>query len=370
MRYLATTVLLGCLLAVGCGTGSGGGSGPEALFVGDYWAFEVSAPRFGSTVGRTFQTSWGIGTSDGVSNLALDFEWSEAEYYNVRECTYTIGTDHALRIECAYPIESVVGGIEPLGRVGVGGTVGDWDPPRVAIFLARIGTFDDATIAGTYHLAGVTQHPATNYGSNVLSDCRLTFDGYGFLDATDFTWTAWNSRRTETPPSTLTYAVGAEGGLWMDDLEGDPLLRGGVLAGGALAIAVGSCGDWDEDNLYVLVRESQGLTAASLDGEWWMVGFQSDFRGVRSFTGVFTADGSGGCGFEGQENHDLTVGSAGPFAWLYRVLPDGELQLTDPDGRQLVGGLSGDRAFFAVAGGGWDPMQEHGQAWFLFGVRR
>lgn len=368
MRRLALLALLVCLVAA-CGTG-GEDPGPEALFVGDYWAFEVSAPRYGRTMGRTFLSGWGQGVSDGRSSFTLDYEWCEADYYDHLDCTYAVGDDRSLQVDGVYPFGVMAGGIEAFGRVGIAGSVERFHSARVAIYLARIGAFDDSTIAGTYRLAGVTQHPWVPYASNAVSDCRLTFDGYGFLDATDYTWTAWNNRRTETPPATLTYSVDDDGRLWMDDLEGNPLCRGGVLAGGDLALAVGSGGEWDTDNLYVLVRESQGMASADLDGAYWMVGFKSDFQGVRSFTGVFSADGAGGCGFEGEENHIGTVGPAASLAWLYRVLPDGELTLTDPEGRQLVGGLSQGGTYFAVAGGGWDAVQEHGQAWFLFGVRR
>ena len=359
MRHFTAIASSLVLLLAGCGSG---GEDPPDLFVGTYWNVAL-ATWMSSSDRESVSRIWGRSTSDGAGGIA-DVTHSATDEVIEVSGDYTLGEDHRLGITIGAWGEE--GGLDALGRCAVTHHLRAGTDVGLSILLARIGAFDDGTLAGTYHLAGAGRRPRDQGSFHALSGSRLTFDGNGGYTASPVTVTERGWFREEEAATGLVYEVASDGELTMVDHTGVNSLHGGVLAGGEVAVGIG--GDTVEQDtvLYALVRTASGLSAERLFGNYWAVAIERTPDGFRSAFYTLTADGAGTCWLAGRENRDGVVGTADSFEGSYTVAPDGALTLTLGDGTTLVGGLSRDGQFFAAAGGAAEGDAPH----FLVAVAR
>ena len=378
MRALTTSVAwlalgLGLVLGgPGCG-GGGAGPGapvdPAALFAGTYgfMSFGANASPPGS---ESWSAGWGTVDADGVGEFDAA-TWANVEGTQSSSSTpgldYTVDAARVWRwhFPSAPGNELVQGGITADGSV-VGGAVHPAAADPAWLVLVRRGgaAFTNASLSGRYRIGSILFSAGS--GSCSVHHGYIDFDGLGPPgDAAGVV--RENEGGVVSLPGTIiaTYTVAATGAVTMNFPFG-LALQGTLLAGGDLLVLSGfDAGVPASPWALVLVRESSGVTDATLTGNYFALGFSDRLTSglYACQTGTIAANGAGNFTInwtEHQEGTSVPVSTAATYA----TMPDGRLHVTKTGGETLEGGVSGDGRFAVVAGGrvaGEDP-----ELWFLF----
>jgi hypothetical protein len=129
-------------------------------------------------------------------------------------------------------------------------------------------------------------------------------------------------------------------------------VEGGVVNGSSAAIWGGSTTDTTAPSVLVAVKHAASSTVATLQGAYWIVSIQRDpiTDEFVSFHGTATADGAGGISLLVTTNTEGVLAAQPLQSTAYAVTASGQLTI-DPANSALVGGVSQDGSFAAVAGG-------------------
>jgi cysteine-rich repeat protein len=339
---------------------------PAALFDGTYF-YQALAGNF---TGPTGYSWWGDLTADGVSEITGGtLEWNDGvggtSSGPVPVVSYTVDAARRMTWPGGGPF-NVQGGIAADGSVATLSSIGALGWPVLSILVRRGGTFDLASLNGTYHLSG--------FCSAGIVDVSLwgsaTFDGLGGVNQT-FTENGNGSLIGPIPSTPETYTVSADGTTTLT-FGSSITTQGGILPGGDLVVLTGSTVAAPVINcLFVLIRQSAAASASTLSGNYHIGAFFADAPpapppNYSSFTGTGSSDGVNTLttNVGGTINVD---GAVGPFPPVvvndaYAVSADGTLTLTTA-GTTLVGAVSPTGAYAVVAGG--TTAGSLPQLWFL-----
>lgn len=354
MRAAWTCVLV-ALLALGLVPGTTGcGSGgavvvvpPGALFTGPYFLLAFLGDDDTPDEGRAI---WGDFSADGAGGMSFGAASSNANGVTASggggAGLYTLDASGVLEWQTPSALPFYRGGLSSDGAVCGLTSVSAPLPPLLVLGLRRGGTFDAASLAGTWHAVGFS------YDHGALLDVSwwgtVDFDGAGTGTASRTTNTAGGIAGPAMNAG--AYVVAPDGTLHYTHF-GAPL-QGGILAGGGLAVLTGTttAGGWP--TLLILVRAATAATAATLTGTYHAVGMEAPNAGVpewRSYLTTAAADGAGSITIHtGLSNSDGMVAAQPGGTTTYGVAANGALTVA---GGTQVGGVSASGRFAAFAGG-------------------
>jgi hypothetical protein len=364
MRRLASRLswTLGLALAA-CGGTPGADPGATtvpvaaaSLFSGTY---QVVSP--GGTQGPAEEvvTLWGSAMADGIGSSSWTLAMNDGGVVNppaaMGDMPFVVHDDRSMAFELAPHVSFADGGISEDGALAVLASVWAGMSPRLFLLARREGVFNDASLNGLYRLAG---HLASVPGlSNAAAWADVTFDGLGGGTAT----LALDNEGVIVGPAVLpiVYAVSADGQLTLE--IGALAVEGSLAAGGDVVLVGGGTNAGEFPSAFALVRAGAAMSDADFDGVYFAAALwhESATNEYHSFTGTLHPDGAGSATLFGTDNEEGVVTAMPADGATFTVAPDGALVLTTSGGDVLVGGLTQDGRYAALAGGtnaGADPI--------------
>lgn len=326
-------------------------------FEGDYFLSLFDGLAFGTP---TALSQWGSLRADGAGNVSsgvvlTNDSGSIGGPIPLPPIEYTISQANRLSTPGAVPL--LEGGIAESGRAAALGLVGEGDPTGFML-LGRSGEeiSTNASFAGGYHVCAFSFDPVTGEDEVLWGTLHANGSGRGTAS------TSRNLAGDVTGPaaSNLTYVVLPDGTLTL--LWRGLALRGGLLAGGELALASGGTEAGTRPCVAVLVREGQGLSQATFQGTYHFVSLAGTAGGPgprwTTSTGTALVDGGGriviGEALTNADGRIENVGSGGRLDYV-----------VGPDGRfESAGGRVALRGGIVSAGdyGCWAGSLERGEA--------
>ncbi|GEM_PF-1333394 len=303
LRWGLVLLTLGVAMLImgGCGSDS---SSPEIVYdngrlTGDYYVANYQNVNYVRFAEANFV---------GDGNLTFEHLINTEGPLESGSGTYTVRQDG----RCTF-------GDDAIGMTNANGTVGSWvgiypgDDNEFMVFVKVASGMTAASIAGEYYF--------TIYeGGNTVHFGEAEFDGNDEV----FLETLVSS---EIPGSgTEEYAIEADGKITISsDLTGAMDATGNVMAG----ISVN---EPDENGICVMIKKSSGMTAADLNGEYYLTNF---FYGNMVAFGTVSFDGIGSATYSViASSEDDAQGGTLP----YTVLSSGILEIGDI----ITGAVSSD----------------------------
>jgi hypothetical protein len=347
-RSVFAVLLASSLAACGGGSSTPLLQSPDSRFAGPYAFVGIAGEQNGA---ETITASWGEAEADGQGAVTL--EWHSNVLGVIvdglpEEVPYSISSDRVLEVvPILHGIAAYRGGITEEGDVAAMSTSLGGLQPGLVVFGRKEGAYDLTSLTGTYRFArygGVVLGP-----SNVAGWGTVTFDGLGGGTAT----TSSNQEGFVFGPAApaITYQVGVDGAMRLD-LGGGVIVEGQISANGDLLLLSGGTVADANPATYVLVRQGAGMSDEDFDGQYFVVALLHDpaTNSYASFTGVFLADGAGNGDMLGLLDSDGDVSLPPGETSTTSVAADGTVTLTTLGGDTLVGGISPDGRFAALAG--------------------
>jgi hypothetical protein len=344
------------LAFAGCGgSGSGGGS---AAFGVEHWnghhhLVSIEGPGTG-LVTDTVVTRWGVAALDGAGSLEAtgmrnaDGSVSPSLSIPGLDRTYTVAPDREIVVE-TLGSPFLRGGISLGGDIAIASPVAADAGPALHVFGRRAGAFGLFPLSGTWRLAALSYVAGASVQGAFFGTVTLDDAGDGTLTA------ATNSEGTIIASSSapVTYLVFADGSMRLA-VPGGIALEGGLVRSGNVILLAGGTSDPENPTLFLLVREAASPSLSSLQGEWFLAGWQFDVS-AGTFAGV---EGRAVADAAGTLTADLVRNAAGTYTDLppqsatLSLGAGGTLTLTlGGSGDVLVGGLSPEHDFAILAGG-------------------
>jgi hypothetical protein len=354
-RFLASVAACVLPWLAGCGGSDGGGSTTVvtvAHWNGHYHHVAIDGPTAGA-FGPTVLTYWGVAAFDGAGSLettvTLNGDGSVSPGLPIRgfDSDYTVAPDREIVIE-ALAVPALRGGISFDGDVAIASSVAAGAGPSLRLFGRRRGTFRPFPLTGTWrvcalnYLFGATLQGAF-FGSVVFDDT-----GSGTMTAgTNAEGTIFGAAA-----AAVSYGVAADGTMQFD-FGGGLSLEGGLVRGGNVILLAGGTLDTQNPSLFVLVREAPEPSLASLQGGWFLAGWQFDVAGgvFAGVEGRAVADAVGNLTADLVRNTMGTYTALPPQSATWSLGAGGALTLTLGAGDVLAGGLSPEHDFAVVSGG-------------------
>lgn len=356
-RRVATCLaLLGLLLGLAaglpaCGGGGGddgGGGGLNALMRGGYYVFALEGEEDppGTYLVRS---SYGSVTFDGIETVFGSLAYNENGVTGGPETVleeYYIGTGGVISLEGSSGAFAL-GGISRDARVGVLGTRLDDERPQILAVARRGSGFSEASLSGGFHVVSWDFD-----GAKVHRGLAGMLNAAGGNATLEYDTVNENGMQELGFDDAVAYAVNANGSFtW--NAAATPDFTGQLVASGEFGIAHAT--SMGPAHL-ALIRETAGASEATLDGEYFLVGFRynSAGTGYTSETGRLYPNGAGGGSWSLTFNDSgMITGQGGPLT-QYTVQGNGELSVTF-DGIEAEGGVSADGRFAILGGGGSGP---------------
>jgi hypothetical protein len=366
MRAWLVSIAVGALAgALILGTGACGSGGGGAVVAGDPLAGTYFLAIFTAEDGMpdTGRCLWGTFDADGSGVIGGGLTSSNENGMVSGPMSSGSGGDYVIgagnRISIIFGgMAGLTGGIAPDGGAAALSSAISPLSPAWYLMCRREGSFGLGSLTGVWHFVLFAYDAAAM--KDVARWGKITFDGGG--GAAVMRMNNVSGAVSTTLPAVGNYFVGGDGTLDFT-LVGEPF-KGGICAGGDLAILGGSTMAGGNPSILLLVRGSAAATAATFAGTYHAVAFEAPVGGVpewRSVTTTMAADGAGALDIHaGLQSEDGAVSAFAPSSTTYGVAADGALTVS---GGSLVGGVSptGDFAIYAGGtAGGSAP-----QAWFL-----
>jgi hypothetical protein len=352
LRPLVIALLLGIGLSLtSCGGGGGGGTTPppgtpNALLSGSYFAWVMAAEDdAGGDIGIT---TWGTLVADGAGGLTGSVTENEGGIVSgpvpTPALAYAIAADRATTLTSG-GTETYEGWTNASGTLTTLASTTAGEPPAMLAFLKLGSGITNADLAGDYHLLGLSLTPG---GSTLSAWGSATFDAVG---AGNYSFAAPGAVNLEGAVSsgtgsTLAYTLASDGSFtWT--LAGSTPFEAALLEGGEMFVAIGATSG-GETSVFVGIRKTAGATAATLDGDYQLIGLERDGGGFSSLTGTIAADGVSAFSATFSKNSDGVLSTSGPDAGTYSVAADGRTVITGGD--PLEGGVAASGNVACVAG--------------------
>jgi hypothetical protein len=353
--------VLALLTACG-GSGDGGGGGDvvppigvidDSVFQGDYFTALTAG---GHGLGAEGRGGTGVMVADGagvvvhsqtINDSGVVFGPGTSPY------GFDVAADGSLELSIAATVFAR-GGISADGRCALLGTVAPGLSPGFLVLHRREGQFANASLSGDYRLVSFQFAPVT--GASLAFTGLVTFDGGGVMTGSA-TLNSMGALLVGPLPASA-YSVVADGTSVLTLGAAD--VEGGVLSGGAVAVWAGSTTATENPAIHVAVKAGATAGLSTLQGEYWAVAIRRDpvTDDFTSLTGTVTSDGVGGVTLLATANTEGVITVDPPQPTTYLLSATGQLTI-DPAGSVLVGGVTQDGSFAAVAGGtspGSDPI--------------
>jgi hypothetical protein len=239
------------------------------------------------------------------------------------------------------------GGLSTDGRCALLCSVSPGAFPGIIVLHRREGQYANASLSGAYRFVAFSFFTVTASSSSVTAS--VLFDGVGGMTGSATVNSMGTVLAGSLPAS--TYSVIADGTSVLA-LGVTSVVEGGVVDGGSAAIWGGSTTGTSSPAMFVAVKEAASTTVATLQGAYWAVAIERDpvSDEFRSLHGTATADGAGGLTLLATVNTEGVLAPEPLQSTVYAVTASGQLTI-DPAGSALVGGVTQDGSFAAVAGG-------------------
>jgi hypothetical protein len=350
-RALHGLAVLTLTALTACGGSGGGGGAPvavvlgDATFNGDYFAvFKVGGRR---TVTESLATT-GILLADGAGaavHSQLINEGGSVSGPTTSDYGFDVAADGTIELSVAATV-FMRGGIASDGTCALLGTALPGSLPGILVLARRQGLHDVPSLSGAYHYVGM----AFSFlgSSSIATTGSAAFDGAG---AATMSVTLNGMGMIVGPFSgPATYSVIADGTSTLTIATSD--LEGGVFAGGQAAIWGGSTTAGPGPEIGVAVKEATSAGLATLQGAYWLVLLERDpvSDDFRSLHGTAMADGAGNLTLLATSNTEGVLAAEPLQTTTYSVGAAGKLAV-DAGGSLLVGGVTQDGSFAAIAGG-------------------
>lgn len=345
LRKALSLILVSALLpACGSSRSSRNGGPPAPSISGDFNRVALSGDdTSGVEIGRAGTSSF---QSIGVYTETSTVNTSGVIGSTTDSGTFSVSVGRALSWINGGGVAHT-GGVLNLENVAISSATGASSNPGIAIDLKKGGgSFNNATLSGSYYNVGFAFHPPGNYHYTFTG--LLTFDGLG----------AWSASMTGNTDGTVSgpwtnsgsYSVASDGSVSLTD----PAVAfiGGVLAGGDVLI-LGTFTATLRSEIVVAIRKGGTFSNSSLTGAYRLVFLGSNPPGHHHFsgTGSCSFDGAGVLTWNGTQNTGGSVASVSTVTESYSIAADGTLTITNSGvgtGLTLQGGVL-DGGNFAVA---------------------
>jgi len=322
-------------LSPACGGGGGGGKGG-----GGTVSYDLS--------GAFSRVSFSGGGTTNISRVETS-SFASGGTYTESGTANSAGTISAVSDSGTFAVSSGAlswndtsgasfsGGVLAGGGFAISSCVTSGILPTVVVDLKNGGgTFMNATVSGTYFVAGYAYVPGGPY--NACFTGTLTADGSG----------NWSLSATNNVNGTIvfgaansgTYSIAADGSASWTDLSGQIAL-GGVLAGGNLIItSVASAGNGPQ--ILVGVRQGGAFNNGSMQGGYHEISFGSTPGVAASHFSLSTSaqfSGTGNLTWTATQNLEGTISAIPTVSETYSIASDGTLTINDPGGLTFSGGV-------------------------------
>lgn len=344
------------LLLAGCGGGGGGGGGgapaathSAATFNGAYRMSSLSLSQTGGNASGYWVRLTAAGDGTGTFNsVERNVNGAPTPLVSVANFSYSVSPTGV------FTFGTAEGQISADGRLALITTMVPGNPPRIWILVREGAGLGPALLTGDYHYAGLESDNMTNVRARWSDTTLAMFNGAGAGLYGDVSQNE-NGLLSTVGGGAAFYGLAPTGLLttsqtWFGEGEG------GIRDDGYVAAIAGSLNN-EEPFVQIMVRAGAGLSNATWQGAYTVVGLRTDASSSNEATAIMATlqvDGAGNLQFLNMRaNDEGAIGVLPDSSETYSVAANGAIT-----SGVMRGAIAPDGSFGYVAGegnGGGDP---------------